>query len=101
VLSITLLTEQYKTLPTLGAQQGAFTTFPVSSGLGTQDEFGRSTDTQLDSESHTPKLPIHQSNIYQCLCYGEIKSDTLQEKERRQQVVQFYLSLLRSGKKIA
>lgn len=77
MLSITLLTEQYRTLPTLRAQQGAFTTFPVSSGLGTQDELGPSTDTQLDGESHAPKVPIHQSNIYQCFCYREIKSDML------------------------
>lgn len=35
----------------------------------------QSTDTQLDSESHVAELPIHQSNIYQCLCYGDRKSD--------------------------
>lgn len=33
------------------------------------------TDTQLDVESYTSELQIHQPSIYQCLCDGEMLAE--------------------------
>lgn len=35
------------------------------------------TDTQLDVESHTPELQIHQPSIYQCRCDGKMLAEKM------------------------